>query len=190
MNQDGISSWMLAVKSPKYPYGNIGESKNRPITKFLFNTIIHLVRNPFDAIPSIILENKYSSKSYNFRRNMIRKYLQINLPIYNKNLSLKEDISIAIQTIIYWNRLCELCKPTFIIRLEDSFNLLQEYNKNNILEKNTLNIYKNPTKTKRFPDGKYHTKPIITINNYNNINQELKVKLKEYCNTYGYTYIL
>ena len=44
-------------------------------------------KNPFDAIPSIILENKYSpdNKSYRFRKKHIKKNLNIDLPDANFN---------------------------------------------------------------------------------------------------------
>ena len=55
MRLNGVSSWMLAVEDVKYPWGD-DINKNR----FYFKNIIHIVRNPINAIPSIILENKYS----------------------------------------------------------------------------------------------------------------------------------
>ena len=98
MGCDGTSSWMLAVKDNNYPFGNI-----KTIEKYNFENIIHLVRNPFDAIPSIILENKYSpnNKSYNFRRKHINNVFDINLPEIDINtITLLEDIEIAIKTYI------------------------------------------------------------------------------------------
>ena len=106
MGRDGTSSWLLAVKDNKYPYGNVIN-----IESYKFEKIIHVVRNPFDAIPSIILENKYSpsNKSYNFRRKHINNVFNINLPEIDINkITLLEDIEIAIKTYIYWNKLCEL----------------------------------------------------------------------------------
>jgi hypothetical protein len=58
INEEGVSSWMLCVDDEKYPWGDIKDK-----FRYYFENIIHVVRNPFDAIPSIILENKYSNFS-------------------------------------------------------------------------------------------------------------------------------
>lgn len=179
----GISSWMLAVDSNNYPWGNIGNDKQRPIYKFKFKDIIHLVRNPYDAIPSIILENKYAPKSYNFRRRFIKSILDIDIPPYKNDGTLSYDIELAILTFIYWNKICELKNPTYIIKIEDAYTSLKIFNKTNIAE-DKVNIKCNTTKDKLF-GGKKYNKPNI---NFNNITDDLKNMLKIFCEKYGYLY--
>lgn len=188
MKKNGISSWMLAVISNTYPWGNVGIDKNKPFSVFNFKYIIHIVRNPFNAIPSIILENKYSARSYNFRKFHIKRELNIDLPIYNSKLNLIQDIEIAIKTYIYWNLICEKNKPSLVVKLEDSYNILKEFNTKNIKESD-LKIDKNETVNKFF-GGKKYNKPRIVISDYEKIHDSLKFELKQFCIKYNYNYIL
>ena len=188
MKKKGISSWMLAVMSNTYPWGDVGIDKNKPFSVFNFKYIIHIVRNPFNAIPSIILENKYSPRSYNFRKFHIKRELNIDLPIYNSKLNLIQDIEIAIKTYIYWNLICEKNKPSLVIKLEDSYNILKQYNTKNIKESD-LKIDKNETINKFFGNKKYN-KPRIVNYDYEKVDDSLKLELKQFCIKYDYKYIL
>jgi len=190
MKQDGISSWMLTVNSDNYPWGNIGNKFNRPIRQFEFNTIIHIIRNPFDAIPSIILENKYSPTSYIFMRNQILQELHIELPEHSNSRTLQEDIIIATQTFLYWNILCSMKSPSIVIQLEDSFELLQKYNKTQLTKDKTETLFRNSTKTKCFGDKKRYTKININLEEYKSIPLSLQIQLCKFCETYGYKSLL
>ena len=180
MGKDGVSSWMLAVEDESYPWGNVKKK-----FQYYFKNIIHVVRNPFDAIPSIILENKYSpdNKSYRFRKKHIKKNLNIDLPDANfNNFSLLDDIELAIKTFIYWNKICELCKPETICKIED-ISSLQKFNiKNKPLDttkKNSNNKYA----------GKVYKKPIISKDIYEKIDDTLKQELQYFCKKYDYEYL-
>ena len=179
MGIDGCSSWMLAVNDNDYPWGNV---KN--INQYHFDKIVHIVRNPFDAIPSIILENKYggNQKSYNFRKRNIKKYLNIDLP-NGKNI--KNNIETAIQTYIYWSKICELKKPDVVCKIEntDTLKAINPSNKKIIIKR------KNKTKNKLYM-GKKLNKPIITKDMYKNVKPELLKELEDFCKKYNYDYIL
>ena len=180
MKNDGVSSWMLAVDDNYYPWGNV---KN--INQYHFDKIVHIVRNPFDAIPSIILENKFCDKSYNFRKRNIKKYLNIQLPNSNNNKTIKDDIETAIQTYVYWSKICELKTPNIVCKIEDTETLkaLNPYNKKIIIKR------KNKTKNKKY-GGKIRNKPIITKDMYKNVKPELLKELEDFCKKYNYDYIL
>jgi GR25 family glycosyltransferase involved in LPS biosynthesis len=168
MGYNGISSWMFAVADNNYPYGN---AKNR--LNYYFKNIIHVVRNPFDAIPSIILENKYSpdNLSYKFRKKHIKNILNIDLPDVDLNkISLLDDTELAIKTFIYWNKICELCKPTIIYKIE------------------ALNIGKKNS-NKRY-GGKIYEKPNISNDIYKKIDDNLKQELQNFCKKYNYEFLL
>ena len=95
MGKNGVSSWMLAIEDESYPWGNVKDK-----FRYYFKNVIHVVRNPFDAIPAIILENKYSpcNKSYKFRKKHIKKILNINLPDVDfNNLFLLDETELAIK---------------------------------------------------------------------------------------------
>lgn len=177
MGLNGVSSWMLAVEDMNYPRGNI-KNKNR----YYFKNIIHVIRNPFQAIPSIILENKYSpgNKSYNFRKKHIKRLLNIDLPdVDSNNLSLLDEIELAIKTFIYWNKICELCQPLIICKIED-ISPLQKFN---FMKKKIDETKKNSNKKYA---GKIYNKPIIKKELYEKINDELKEELNIFCKKYNY----
>jgi hypothetical protein len=182
MGFDGTSSWMLAVDDNNYPWGNI---KNRNI--FHFDKIIHVVRDPFQAIPSIILENKYSpyNKSYNFRKKHIKKILNIDLPNTNAGkIDFKKDLEIAIKTYLYWNKICEMNNPTLICKIEDT-NTLSKLNHKN---KKIIFTKINKTKNKIF-NGRKYNKPKISLDMYNNVDRKLIIELKKFCKKYNYKYL-
>jgi FkbM family methyltransferase len=181
MGENGVSSWVLAVEDENYPLGNIKEK-----FRYYFKNVIHVVRNPYDAIPSIILENKYSpgNKSYKFKKKHIKKNLNINLPDFDfNNLSLLDETELAIKTFIYWNKICELCKPETICKIED-ISSLQKFNTKNITldksKKNSNKLYL----------GKVYEKPYITNDIYEKIDANLKQELKFFCKKYDYEYLL
>jgi FkbM family methyltransferase len=181
MDDDGVSSWMLAVRDNSYPYGNVKTLENH-----VFENIIHIVRNPFDAISSIILENKYTPNnlSYKFKIKHIKKILDINMPnIDFNNITLREEIEIAIQTFLYWNRICELNNPTLICKIED-IKPIQIFNTSNI------NINTTSKNSNKFYDGKKYDKPVLEARHYSKINKDLLKELECFCKKYNYLYSL
>lgn len=185
MKKNGVSSWLLAVKSNNYPWGNIGNNKLRPINSFYFKNIIHVVRNPYSAIPSIILENKYAPKSYNFRKKFIKQILNIDLPPYKSDGNLLYDTELAVLTFIHWNKICELKNPNYTVQLENAYSLLNIFNKANISEDMVPKDCNN-TKNKLFNKKKYQ-KPNV---DFTIISEELKSMIKEFCEKYNYLYIV
>lgn len=181
MGENGVSSWILAVEDENYPWGNIKEK-----FRYYFKNVIHVVRNPYDAIPSIILENKYSpgNKSYKFIKKHIKKILNINLPDVDfNNLSLLDETELALKTIIYWNKICELCKPETICKVED-ISSLQKFNTKNI----SIDTTKKNSNKKY--DGKVYEKPTITNDIYEKLDANLKQELQNFCKKYDYEYLL
>ena len=181
MGGDGISSWMLAVEDENYPWGNVHKKH-----EYYFKNIIHVVRNPFDSIPSIILENKHTPnhKSYLFKKKHIKKILNIDLPNVDFNtLSLLEETELALKTFIYWNKVCELAKPNTILKIED-VSSLQKFNTRNV----SLNTNKKNTNKKY--DGKVYEKPTISKDIYEKLDTALKQELQNFCKKYNYEYLL
>lgn len=177
MDENGVSSWMLAVEDENYPWGDIKDK-----FRYYFKNVIHVIRNPYDAIPSIILENKYSpdNKSYKFKKKHIQKILNINLPDVDfNNLSLLDETELAIKTFIYWNKICQLCNPETICKIED-ISPLQKFNTKCIL----LNITKQNSNKKYL--GKIYEKPYISNEIYEKINNNLKHELYLFCKKYNY----
>ena len=178
----GISSWLLAVKDIEYPYGNIKRNE------LYVDNIIHIVRNPFDAIPSIILEHKYTPNnlSYKFKKKHIKNILNIELPDINNfnNLDFILEIEIALKTYLYWNKICELNNPNYITQIENISDLNNKIN----INKNKINLeIKNSNKSY---NGQKYIKPVINKEIYYKLNINLLDELKEFCKKYNYNYIL
>ena len=191
IDKDGISSWMLAVNEKSYPYGSIEMKSNSMIDKYYFANIIHVIRDPLKAIPSIILENKYPkyNKSYNFRKEHIKKCLNINLPNIKgddkDNFTLLQEVELAIKTYLYWNKICEMNKPSLVIKIED-LDKLNIFNKNKIDISQIQKTNYNSSSDKKF-NNKLHNKPAIPLEIWNKINPQLKYELNLFCNKYNYT---
>ena len=179
MGEHGVSSWMLAVNDIYYPWGNI---QNRE--KYYFDNIIHVIRNPFNAIPSIILENKHSTdnKSYVFRKKHIKNILNKDLHDNLNNKSFLVEVETAILTYIYWNLICEkyngiLCKiedisPIMFLNINNNYI--------NLEKKNVQKLYQN----------KWHNKPHISLDLYKQVNPGILEMLKNMCIKYNYEYII
>jgi hypothetical protein len=180
MGSDGVSSWMLAVND-KYPYGDVSD-----LYRYHFEKVIHYVRNPWDSIPSMIIENKYSpnNDSYKFRIKHINSIFGLKLKdIDIETVTTFEDLEIAITTFIYWNKICENRKPDIIFKIED-LGGLKEYIVSNII------IDTSPKNAAKPYDGKIYAKPIITKNMYKKVRPELLNELRNFCIKYNYPYIL
>jgi GR25 family glycosyltransferase involved in LPS biosynthesis len=181
MGKDGTSSWMMAVNDDNYPY-----STNLNKLHYYFDNIIHIVRNPFNAIPSIIIGNKYApfNESYVFKINHIKKQLGIDIPLVNFNeTDFITQIELAILTFIYWNKLCQLNKPNVVCKIED-ITPLQQFN-----IKNKKIIIEHKNKNKPYA-GVIYPKPEITMDMYRSLSKDLKKNLYDFCCQYGYQYII
>ncbi len=184
MGLQGVSSWMMAVRCFQYPFGNV---KNG--AQFYFKNIVHIVRNPFSAIGSIILENKHSpnGKSYRFRRDHIKLVLGIVLPEFEKVLKMNvvDSTELAIKTFLYWNKICTLCNPTVICQIEN-IKPIQVFNKFG----RKLYADSDAIHTNKMFKGQHFKKPNITVDILNTIDCDVKTELKDFCDKYNYKYIL
>lgn len=111
MGQDGISSWMFAAHSVSVPYGGESPLSWSPLNT-RFDVVIQHLRNPFDAIPSIIAENR-TPPSYEFRRSHIRDAFEFDIAQFDSELDR------AVASYLFWNKLIELRNPDFVFRIED-----------------------------------------------------------------------
>ncbi len=135
MGINGISSWMLAVEDTDYPWGDVGnEKKSGGINRYYFANTIHVLRDPFAAIPSIILENQHSrnNDSYLFRRKHLIKLLDIDLPDISEE---RNQVDLAARTYLAWNKLICNRKPNLVFRIEHDHEKLVQF----LLEKNLIN---------------------------------------------------
>jgi hypothetical protein len=102
---DGTCSWVLAPNDLNPPWSQ------SPITVPTADILLGYVRDPFDAIPSIELENMVAN-SYSYRRFHILKNFGIDLDRY------ENSIDRAAASYIYWNDMLERRSPLKILRIE------------------------------------------------------------------------
>ncbi len=182
VTEHGISSWMFAADDEHYPYAKGEYARSRRYTHFRY--IIHHVRSPFDAIPSLIVENQYSEKSFEFRRKHIQRYFGIDLV----DLS---PLDAAVASFIYWNRIIELMNPKIVIRIETDQRKLFQFLKRKKLIKSDRRFgeFKKPSKdvnTKKPYNGKIIEKPDLEQSDWDTISDFLKLELRFFCKRYGY----
>ncbi len=111
LGANGISSWMFAVDDDPYPFARNRGAELRRDKQFA--TVIQHVRNPADAIPSIMVENRHSPVSYQFRRRHILKELGIDLDSY------PDELERAGVSYLAWNRLIERMNPQLVVQVEN-----------------------------------------------------------------------
>jgi GR25 family glycosyltransferase involved in LPS biosynthesis len=184
MDAHGISSWMFAVDDAYYPYGKDKYARSRRYTHFRY--IIHHVRSPFDAIPSLIVENQHSEKSFAFRRKHILRYFGIDLATLS-------PIDAAVASFIYWNRIIELMKPDVIIRIEnDQESLFHALQTAELLEEEAqFSDVELPPKTvnARKPyKGAVIDKPVLTEDDWESLSSFFKAELRFFRKQYGYDF--
>lgn len=120
IENNGISCWLNVHCVPKSHKMDILQPwgiPKRPESKK--GIVIHHVRNPVNALASIILENKEPG-SYEFRKQIIKHHFYIDLDDYN-------EIDKAALSYIYWNRLAEAQGPQIRVRVEDALEQLSHF---------------------------------------------------------------
>ncbi len=169
MKKHGIVSWFA---------GNFYDDNKiscRKYTGFVrthrdnFKKIIHFIRDPYFAIPSIINENKYG-ESYVYRRDVIKFYYDINLDDL-------EEPNKSVTSYLYWNDLC-LKKSNIdcTIKVENCIDDI----------KKMLEEFEYPTNLlQELPPTDYHHRKRDVIN-YENISDILLKRLDMFCLKYGY----
>jgi hypothetical protein len=186
MEAQGISSWMFAVDDARYPYGKDKYARSRRYTHF--RQIIHHVRSPLDAIPSLLVENQYSETSFAFRQKHIQRYFGLDLATLS-------PMDAAVASFVYWNRIIELMNPNITVRIENGHKRLFRYLKRKqlISQELELTAVEMPPKTvnKLKPyKGQIIEKPILTESDWSSISNFLKSELKFFCKKYSYKFPL
>ena len=174
-----LSSWAFTIKhqnddgiSPRYGIGGWDWR-----SRYSFDNIIAHLRNPFDAFPSIINENSHDW-SLNIRSKYIQKYL-------SKTIS-GNHLEQAILSYVYWNQIA-ISKSEFYFRIEseDDFQSLIVFLQSKNESLNSIEF-----KSLRKINSKPNEKHKINLKDYESVSTETLDKLYNFCNQYGYKYIL
>lgn len=105
--RDGISSWLHVVQDATIPYGD-----NASIDVDFDHTLVH-ARDPFEAIPSIMIENGVPI-SFDFRRQHILRETGVDIAAYGSALDR------AAASLVLWYEIAMTQKPDAVIRVEDA----------------------------------------------------------------------
>ncbi len=113
LEADGICSWWLTHMRRK---NHIFVQHQKNQTNILAPQLLcHFIRNPLDAIPSIVIENEFNQRqnnSFKRRREAIKSK-------YGVDLADHKPLVAATLSYIYWNKMAEAASPDLTIRVEN-----------------------------------------------------------------------
>jgi hypothetical protein len=188
MGADGVSSWMLAVEDKDYPWGDIADAED--LRSFAFQTLIQVVRDPWTALPSIVLENRCAPerRSLAFRRRHIAAELGLELDdIYADEAqpTLEQELELAAHTYLAWHRICVQRRPTLTLVIEGDLAVLAPFNRTGW---DTAAAGELPRNANKPYQGVVQRKPLTTMTaaEIDRLGPELRGALLELRRQYGY----
>ncbi len=183
LEKDGIVSWMFATDNDAPWALNEGARTRR--FKY-FEHVIHHVRNPRSAIPSILRDDEHSEASHQFRRHGILDAFSVDIDDYETPLAR------AVASFVYWNKLVAEQRPNVVYRVEDEEDKLIQYLvKHGVIEASEVRVEKlqlpdkNVNADKAY-QGKRYEKPTVDDSDYFRLPEILLKDLNAYCHHYGY----
>lgn len=171
IGSDGMSCWMFATEDGNYAPGPRGDIRGLSRKDFEFQHIIHLVKNPFTSMSSIVNVENAVLGSYEFRK----KYVYIN----DRGSRLEK----AVQSFLGWHEMIEKnIRSSRVIQIENSQAQLKSF----LADINLPNNYKvlPPTDYNTRKGKKQYSE--ITQSEWDNLSVDLKNRLDLFCEKYGY----
>ena len=181
MGRDGISSWMFAVDADSCPYGEDESARRKALSRFRHT--VHHVRDPREAIPSIIRENLHSPESYAFRRRFILEHCGVDLD------ALSSDLERAVASYVHWNRIIEQTRPDLRVRVEDAEQDLTDFARQRNLVPPGHRLAAPPPRdvnSNKAYKGQRYAKPDAEELDWASLDSELAALLRDCCERYGY----
>ncbi len=180
MGAHGISSWMFAVddESP-WAWNPMARSRRHKH----FEHVVHFVRDPRTAIPSIIRENRHSEVSYAFRRKHIGQAFGVDLDAAGS------EVERATLSYLYWNRLIETQAVGLTVRVEDAEERVLDALKDWRLVAPEHSLTAPPPKTvnaDKLYQGTLPERVTLGEADWANVADDLKSALNDACARYGY----
>lgn len=167
LQDDGIVAWQLSTNvKEELPF--MGRCKDVYYDTFNWETTIYNLRNPKDSIVSISFTEK---GSLNFRNKIANIEME------------KNRVSMAIKSILYFDEIILEKKPDIIYRIEHDVDKLFNFlnSKYKISWTNLARIAVNDKKNKR-----KHPDFIELKNEFENVPDDLKLKINNFCKKYSY----
>ena len=165
--KDGIVAWQLAVDT-KDNLPCMHKCMDVYFDSFNWETIIYNLRNPKDSILSIVYTE---TTTLSFRNRIANIELE------------KNRVSMAIQSILHWDKLILDKNPSVIYRIEHDADKLYDFLKDRYKiswNKNALEAVKEIRNKRKHPD-------ISEIQNeLESVSDDLKSKINSFCLKYEY----
>ncbi|MEO8926169.1 MAG: hypothetical protein ABI306_03305 [Caulobacteraceae bacterium] len=199
--RDGISSWMHAAADLHVPYGH-----NASTGVDFAHTVAH-VRDPADAVSSIMLENG-RSRSFNFRRLHILRAVGVDLCDYGAALDR------AVASLVHWYDMVMALRPEAVFKIEDAEHVVRDW----LARTDLVSVASRaaaaprPAPSAGASDADFaaaidpedqsdfvdvanvnnsvrkfgRAKPTLTPDSYSTLDPDLRARLAAYCERFGY----
>jgi GR25 family glycosyltransferase involved in LPS biosynthesis len=181
MGKHGISSWMFAVEDDEYPWALNPLARTRKNKHF--GHVVQFVRDPRQAIPSIIRENRHAEKSYAFRRKHILSAFGVDLDAAGC------EVERAMMSYLYWNKLVEAQAIDLTVRVEDAEECVLRSLKDWRLVATERSLPAPPPKNlnaDKLYRGILPERPDLSDDDWGQVADDLKRQINEACVRYGY----
>jgi hypothetical protein len=178
--RDGLSSWMFAADAECYPYAEDAVARSR--RSLHWDMLLHIVRDPQNAVPSIMRENEWSQPSYQFRRLSILNQVGIDLDAYGSNMER------AVMSLVGWNKMILEMKPDFWFRLDEAHHVLPGFLSCHGLigDSDVSRLSTAPVNADKLYQGIRRPRPHIDGTAWSDLSAEAKSGLRWYCGRFGY----
>lgn len=160
MGKDGTVDWSLAAGKSLW--------QDVDIKDFDWKHIVYCVRDPKEAIPSIVYTEDIQSRSIDFRKE--------------NGVVVKENpIVTAINSIARWEHLISLLEPEIIYRIEDEGQELFEH-----LKSMGVGVEWSDSVLGQKQNTRAHKSWEEMIAQFGEIPAKSKIRINQYCRKYGY----
>jgi len=163
MGEDGTVDWSLAAGKSLW--------QDVDIKDFDWKHIVYCVRDPKEAIPSIVYTENIGEASEKFRKEMG--------VIVSAN-----PIVTAINSITKWDRLISLLEPEIIYRIEDEGQELFEH-----LNSMGVGVEWSDGVLGQKQNTRAHKSWEEMISEFGEVPAKSKIRINQYCRKYGYVLI-
>lgn len=171
VGKDGLTCWTFATKNANWLNGLRGTLRGKSRADFNFKYIIHNVRNPRSAMPSIAFTENTNKNSWNFRKRFV------------KVTEGASKLQQAVESYLGWNKMIEEIGPDLVIRVEDGEQKLKRFLEKRGVMKEVNFTFRNKNHNSRKNKKNYRQ---FTQKEWEELPSNLKEELNEFCDKYGY----
>ena len=180
IGKDGTSCWFYGVtdKIPEFGKKYLdGKIRN----DFTFKTIIHNVRNPLTAIPSIYFTETPNEGN---KKHWAYKFMVESLNFRKKILGINDDniYNLTVKSFLGWNELIKTNGVDEVFRIEDITHIEKYIESMGLI--NNIKVNNNFNSRKDDKNINYTSFP------WDKVDDELINKIDIFCDEYGYESII